>query len=73
MCSLDHCSVYYNYAILLLVWAMFVEIYFMMSSLVILLVFASMDLIIVYMFLDQKRERGFMLRLWLRPMFAPSW
>jgi hypothetical protein len=50
---------------LLLVWAKFVEIYSMMSSLVILLVFSSMDLIIVHMVLVQKRERGFMLMLWL--------
>jgi hypothetical protein len=32
----------------------------MMSSLIILLVFSSMDLIIVHMVLVQNRERGFM-------------
>jgi hypothetical protein len=36
--------------------------------LIILLVFSSMDLIIVHMVLNQKRERGFMSILWLRPM-----
>jgi hypothetical protein len=46
--------------IVLLVWVKFAEIYSTMSSLVILLVFSSMDLIIVHMVLVQKRERGFM-------------
>jgi hypothetical protein len=59
--------------ILLLVWMKFVEIYSRMSSLVILIVFSSIDLIIVHMVLVQKRERGFMLMLWLQPMFASSW
>jgi hypothetical protein len=53
-------SMYYNCYILLLVWVKFVETYSMMSSLVILLVFSSIDLIIVHMVLVQKRERGFM-------------
>jgi hypothetical protein len=66
-------SMYYNCSILLLVWAKFVEIYSMMRSLVILLVFSSMDLIIVHIVLVQKRERGFMSMLWLWPMFALSW
>jgi hypothetical protein len=49
LCSLDHRSIFYNCSISLLVWAKFVEIYSMMNSLVILLVFSSMDLIIVHM------------------------
>jgi hypothetical protein len=65
MCSLDHCIMYYNCSILLLVWAKFVEISSMMSSLIILLVFSSMDLIIVHMVLVQKRERDFISMLCL--------
>jgi hypothetical protein len=74
LCLLDlvACIIITLSCILLLVWAKFVEIYSMMRSLVILLVFSSMDLIIVHMVLVQKRERGFMLMLWLRPMFALS-
>jgi hypothetical protein len=74
MCSLDliACIIIILSCILLLVWVKFVEIYFMMSSLVILLVFSSMDLIIIHMVLLQKRERSFMPMLWLRPMFASS-
>jgi hypothetical protein len=75
LCSLDlvACIIIALSCILLLVWVKFVEIYSMMSSLVILLVFSSMDLIIVHMVLVQKRERGFMTMLWLRPIFASSW
>jgi hypothetical protein len=75
LCSLDlvACIIIALSCILLLVWVKFVEIYSMMSSLVILLVFSSMDLIIVHMVLVQKRERGFMSMLWLQPMFASSW
>jgi hypothetical protein len=75
MCSLDliACIIIALSCILLLVWMKFVEIYSRMSSLVILLVFSSIDLIIVHMVLVQKRERGFMLMLWLQPMFASSW
>jgi hypothetical protein len=74
LCLLDlvACIIIALSCILLLVWAKFVEIYSMMRSLVILLVFSSMDLIIVHMVLVQKRERGFMLMLWLRSMFALS-
>jgi hypothetical protein len=74
LCLLDlvACIIITLSYVLLLVWAKFVEIYSMMRSLVILLVFSSMDLIIVHMVLVQKRERGFMLMLWLRPMFALS-
>jgi hypothetical protein len=75
MCSLDliACIIIALSCILLLVWVKFGEIYFMMSSLVILFVFSSMDLIIVHMVLVQNRERSFMRMLWLRPMFASSW
>jgi hypothetical protein len=75
MCSLDliACIIIALSCILLLVWVKFGEIYFMMSSLVILCVFSSMDLIIVHMVLVQNRERSFMRMLWLRPMFASSW
>jgi hypothetical protein len=75
LCSLDlvACIIIALSCILLLVWVKFVEIYSMMSSLVILLVFSSMNLIIVHMVLVQKRERGFMSMLWLRPMFPLSW
>jgi hypothetical protein len=74
LCLLDlvACIIIALSCILLLVWVKFVEIYSMMRSLVILLVFSSMYLIIVHMVLVQKRERGFMLMLWLRPMFALS-
>jgi hypothetical protein len=67
LCSLDlvACIIIALSCILLLVWAKFVEIYSMMRSLVILLVFSSMDLIIVHIVLVQKRERGFMSMLWL--------
>jgi hypothetical protein len=67
LCSLDlvACIIIALPCILLLVWAKFVEIYSMMRSLVILLVFSSMDLIIVHIVLVQKRERGFMSMLWL--------
>jgi hypothetical protein len=75
MCSLNliACIIIALSCILLLVWVKFGEIYFMMSSLVILFVFSSMDLIIVHMVLVQNRERSFMRMLWLRPMFASSW
>jgi hypothetical protein len=66
-CSLDlvACIIIALSGILLLVWVKFVEIDSMMSSLVILLVFSSMDLIIIYMVLVQKRERDFMSMLGL--------
>jgi hypothetical protein len=67
LCSLDlvACIIIALSGILLLVWVKFVEIYSMMSSLVILLVFSSMDLIIIHMVLVQKRERDFMSMLGL--------
>jgi hypothetical protein len=67
LCSLDLVAwtIITLSCILLLVWAKFVEIYSMMNSFVILVIFSSMDLIIVHMVLVQKRERDFMSMLWL--------
>jgi hypothetical protein len=67
LCSLDlvACIIIALSCILLLVWVKFVEIDSMMRSLVILLIFSSMDLIIIHMVLVQKRERDFMSMLGL--------